>query len=602
MNARNSFLRLPVEVIHLVLELVAVSLDGSRLKSSGRSLLQSYWRTLATASSDLLPVSHTCRRLRTITLSHRTLWRTVIASTNFYHPSLMSRNEDIPLIVVIPTSHNYFKSLDHFYATKSHRFQALHLSDLGHRHYNSFRTLFSGSSMPILDRYSVDGRSGSLMKWPSDALPIPEGCANSLRVLSIKGVPLTPSCPLPNLTHLALWAVETTGLYRKLPDVLRHCPSLEALALIRIRDKDGGNFPLLSTPYIPSYDDYPDLLPRLRRVTFAVSDYLDHSSVIALEFFLALISSRKHQIAVQILPCRVEDERESGALGARLSQQITNDPSILAYHIDYSSMEYPNRILSLTLLQPNSAFHAVVLQEEGFGPEDQAIFSLWSERLFHTTGAFRAVREVWITTDSQPGHHYYHMLRRELASLAQIETLVTAYDCSGYPVLPDPTLEMCPRLGDAAAPCAWTRFRTLRLVFAYGARRADTSPPDEDFALESGAFFDEPAFPGPSPLPWPGARQQTLRFTAMLERLADDGAGAGAFAHLRAAGLVVALPPQITAHAEDLAGLRAHFADVRVERADVPRIVPELPAFCEEREMGSERQRDPFCPWAGARW
>ena len=63
-NERCPLLNLPIEILHKILELVP---DSCTRRWKG---YHPFWHNTLTDSSILIPVTHTCRRLREVALAH----------------------------------------------------------------------------------------------------------------------------------------------------------------------------------------------------------------------------------------------------------------------------------------------------------------------------------------------------------------------------------------------------------------------------------------------------------------------------------------------------------------------------------------------------
>ena len=351
-NARTRLLKLPAEIFYLILDHLAEWKENSPTVATIQDLpegphLQSIWRNGATSGTVFIPLSQTCRHLRSVVLSRPLLWNTVTATPPLFHPDWVLRSQHVPLIVVVAPSKDFTRILDGFYKQHSYRIQELHLTEIGHRHFNYLKHLIEAEH-PLLRRLFVDGRIGSLSKWSTHSLPIPEGSASHLRVLCLKHVPLLPTTCLPHLTHLALQNVVIPQIYRSLLDVFVCCPSLESLILS-----------------LTSYSDsqYPDLgectsLPKnLRRVTFYIAEGFSEKRD-ALRFCLLLLSPLAQRLALQVLEVSPHLAEETLLLGTHCSRQIPDREMVLAFSaIRHDPQEEGVHFLSATLIAPQSVFN-----------------------------------------------------------------------------------------------------------------------------------------------------------------------------------------------------------------------------------------------------
>ncbi|TBU30863.1 hypothetical protein BD311DRAFT_786938 [Dichomitus squalens] len=535
MNDRTPLLNLPVEILVRILEYVPDPIDCN---ASLEYNFRPFWQYEALDSSMLIPVTHTCRRLREVMLSTPLLWSTVVASSSLDEPiaqefisDLILRSENVPLKVLLSPSKQFTKLVDSFYPKNAHRVQELHLTDVGHRHMKYLESLLSLES-PLLRSYSFDGRAGSLSKWHTHALPIPMNAAASLRDLYINEVPLLPEIPLPNITHLALCNISLPGLHGKIEHVLRGCPNIVYLALsndVRLDELD--------------QDPAPLHLQHLRRLTLNTVD------AYSLKFYLSLIPPTTHTIALQVLTYQPDIWTINH--GPQVANCIQSPIKRLAFggHRDWSTVDFT---VSVTAVASSSVFHIVSY----LAHSRKLVVREWLSHLLNleVPSAFWAVREVWVTHGDERWTVHSESVARAIAGLPLLDTIVLSHRHSR--TLMEPDLSLCPNVDDPLFNSP--SLKNLRLI--YYDSTGDSQLDDLKARRSRGVV------------------RQSLAFYRMVVQLRTN-------AYRYFDRLVVQHEQTVEPTEEHIEVLREHFREVIVEVVDRRPSIP-LPETCYETRLG----------------
>ncbi|KAI1784710.1 hypothetical protein LXA43DRAFT_1041286 [Ganoderma leucocontextum] len=281
-NERSPLFKLPVEILHKILELVPDSCT-KRWKR-----YHPFWRNTLVDSSMLIPVTHTCHRLREVALAHPHLWATF--QTSFKKPSLIRQmatwgkhaplnavGSDIGILNDLPPKI---------------RFRSIHLYDIA-KHCNNIRAFVEQSSSVALSSFSL--LCNETYDWDSKeaALPLSLAHASNIRDLTLDEVRALPDNGFLSLTHLALLNVSAHDFHARVISFIRECPRLQSVAL--------SEFSLQFEGEDVTNDPAPIPLNHLKHVTL-----IDFSPD-ALRYYLALLQPGVCGSSVEILGYHARD-------------------------------------------------------------------------------------------------------------------------------------------------------------------------------------------------------------------------------------------------------------------------------------------------------
>ncbi|RDX51477.1 hypothetical protein OH76DRAFT_294627 [Lentinus brumalis] len=517
-NARVPLCALPVEILNHIMEAIPDTLDKQPIG------FQPFWHSAARDITMLVPVTSTCRHLRTVALSNPLLWSTVDTRSNSAFIAQTRISDSVPLAVLVTPSKDFTDILDGFYPSHAHQVRELHFTDIGHRHINYVQSLSKFSS-PGLMSCSLCGRTGDLFKWPTHSFLLPTTATAALRDLYIRGVPLLPSSPLPHLTHLALCDIHMQGLHPAIANFLSLCPSLESLVLSKLAD---GAVP----------DPQPLHMEKLRRLT------IHNLPQAALQYYLALLPSTPSQSATQILYTR------DAAVGSDIARWMSHRAFQADTRLAFTRQVY-NRSWhddAIAVVSPDQVAHVSQTERLTSGQDTQGIWDRYAELITHST-TLPCVREVWVTNVSRVRDHKFAILHSIVASLPALEMLVLKDNRhAGHTTFISPDLSLCPSALDPSFKAH--QLKSLRLI--YGLLPESSSR--HTYVLYALSFVD------------------------MLAQLRT-----GAYDYLE--HLVLQVVRQLVINESDLSQLREHFSTVEVEYVDVLPDLP-LPAYCNEPRAG----------------
>ena len=557
-NARQGLLRLPTEVLTSILEAVP------DLASGRWHEFQPSWRSIATDGSMLIPMTHTCHRLREIALAHHSLWATLTTKKSQLVPNFVERSRPAPLTVAAWSLHNIPAIFDVFFTGAANRIQELHLFSIEIEHMSYLFKLLK-CPLPALKSltltcYLVASRWGDK---PFE-LPLSRERNPSLQYLALKDVPFLPETGFSTLTHLSLTYVTVPSLYSRVIDFVSDCPRLESVAL-------SGLWSEADTLDVGAYKT-PLPLSHLRRVT--LHELYNQS----LQLFSFLLHPTKSDSAYHILNYDPRDQAslmdfllEPVRMHKHLAGLPAEDPQLcISLHPDrngdFSTWECAPAI-TVTTREQTRRLGACSGQRRVTGSSLTWISSLLSAN----AAALTSIPEVWLVNATPstflprpPSPAPCNAIDSPLIHLPALETLVLVIDhtflCatawSGLYLLPssqDPTF-VVPNL------------TTLRLIHGYS-----------NYALAQ-----QRAAANCMELP------DTLDFTATLQELST-----GAYGYLRNTHLVVQTVGCMRLDTRDLESLREYFKTVQRQRLEA---LPAMPVRGEDpASRGCER-------WPGALW
>ena len=253
-----------------------------------------WWNTLFD-SSMLISVTHTCRRLREVALTHPYLWTT--SRLSFERLPLIQQmttwSKHIPLNVV---AHDIGVLSE---LSQNIRFESIHLHDIKESDLDLLSTVIDHTTSPALHSFSLLCHPSQRRPTGSKREPLPLHLehAPNLRYLTLDEVEVLPNKGFPCLTHLALidsteytirnWFSQTE-FHTRLFEFLKASPQLKSIILTELcLSSEGIDVPI----EVPS----PLPLAHLRHVT------LCNLSVTATKHYVALLQPPVNGSSVHIL-------------------------------------------------------------------------------------------------------------------------------------------------------------------------------------------------------------------------------------------------------------------------------------------------------------
>ena len=562
MDASTScaLLALPVEVLQRILVYVP-----DRNKHDGA------WHSALVKTSMLLPISHTCRRLRDITISYPALWESVsVAAEPVPYPALVNsvlggltenainRSGSRPLCVELLVDKTYSRAdpggriIKSLWPSVNARAREIHVAiDTDHTVTIPWDPVFE-HQYPRLESFSLcDMTDRSRVPF----LPSAQGLISQLRYLDLRSCSVVSNCVLPKLTHLALWRV--TGTFAGIFGMLDGCPNLESLIM--------HNFKLSPLPS-PLPRDPPGHadphLPRLRRV---VLRNMRHS---LLPMFLSKLLKHPHSYSLQIIGIERLSWFHSATIllrelslappqTIRIGLEPLRDTQVW-YTLSVMFMSSRSLVRVGTLVRPPS------FTADGLG---------WLGHTLQNKSFLATVTELWLLdlpwNESGDGWRdsFDESLRSVLAALPMLEVVSIAHNHSFHTAVPD--LRLLPD-GRESVFSAW-HLKTVRFVHGY----------DRDLeyrvVLEAGEY-EELLKP---------RETKELSLARILDQLRT-----GAFDYL--SRLVLRVPSHFTLDEAELAQLRGCVSQVDIEYSDERPEMP-LPEYAREPEASGCSSY-----WAGA--
>ncbi|KAI0696488.1 hypothetical protein C8T65DRAFT_663649 [Cerioporus squamosus] len=558
-NARQGLLRLPPEVLSEILE------DIPDLCSSHWSF-RPFWRSTATDSSMLIPVTHTCRRLREVALGLRSLWGTLTTKQPKLVPAVVERSRPAPLAIGAWSRQDIPSLFDVFFTGEANRIQELHLFSIEVEHMNYLYELLK-SPLPSLKSFTLNCYLVS-SHWndkPSQ-LPLSRDRNPSLQYLALKDTPFLPETGFPTLTHLSLTYATVPDLHAKVADLISDCPHLESVAL-------GGLWSEIEIPDSAAQRT-PLLMEHLRRVT--LHEMYDK----ALQLYMSLLQPRASDAAYHVLG---HDQRDDPMLQDFLfSPEMQTHPEdqpaeessqlCISVHPD-SNGEFTgwdrSYALTVTTRESTRRLAAYSGQRRFIGS------SVWIPQLLAAkTTPLAAIREVWVV-NAAPSTFWPRLPSTEpcapvMSPLVYFPALETVMLVSDHTFLlggiAQPSLYLLPPTRDQDPASAALNLTTLRLVHGFS---------DHALAKQRAAEKHVPL-------------SESLDFKQMLEDLSG-----GDYVYLRDTLLVVQTTSNVRVDEDNLERLREYFKEVRHERVDT---LPSMPVRGEDpARRGCEK-------WPGSLW
>lgn len=556
-NATQPLLKLPAEILGLILQTFLCSLE-LRIDA-----FKPHWNCSVSDCSALIPVSHTCRRLREVVLSLPSVAKSIIIEhdmTKHYQEI----SQDIPLSMFISLYSNIGPSLRDFYTAELHRVQELHLTSLSHKALDFWTPLLSLPA-PRLRFLSLASPRGIAWLPPNGALlPFPPQ-ASELRYLTLNGVCFLPENHLDSLTHLALLDVHIPRTHSHLIKVLTRCPNLESLVLSNINESLPSDLTRRPKIHLPSLrritlrklgtrplSFYLECLPRIPRRAYQLLDY-SFDNVLN-RTFIPKYSPNPRTIRFTYHPQPPQGQRDDFYSGKNSVASMTclgSDGALHAVH---------------PVSHPFSSVHDMLRDILGDRPSVASVREAWLVG-FHPTkaipdgvGAGNPNAPQWrsLRSPESEGHHFSVAIRETVTSLPSLDTLVHVFRRTL-----EPNLFILP---NAQSPAFVSRdLKTLRLVVCHG-----LPPYDSDSERHADVLAPRP----------------TLSLAKVREGLASEQ-----YAYLDT--LVVQIAAHVVVDDFEILEVSKYVPTVKIERiAAVPELA--LPAFCREPAAGST--------WLGALW
>ncbi|KAI0735930.1 hypothetical protein C8Q76DRAFT_713767 [Earliella scabrosa] len=536
LNMHRPLSSLPVEILTQVISEIPAP---SHTDAAWSPTL--FWYPAFQDSSLLVPLSQTCRRLRHVALSRPDWWRHVTSSNDGAIPTLLSRNDDQPLEVVIKDYSGTTNRLRAFYASITPRMRGLHFLCTDYPRLKTFRS-FLQLVHPELESFTCCGLRPNDPIWHERRLVITQNEFPRLRHLVLQGIAFRVTRPLPTLTHLILSQITLPRLHIRVARLLCSCPSLENVVLSQLFQPDDPD----ATPPQP-------LLPHLRRVV--LHDLVSRS----LRFYLSLTALCGDEVGLQIL--NVTANHGTFAFEPVVSERVQEDPVMLGIGTCTVPAGFgEHTLVSLTVASPVSAVR-IASTPELIGMSHYRTPGTWVERVLPARERLAGVQEVWIVNASPRDSGSVHTtefdghLREVVGKLPALQTVVLSTMAGGEYVLRPPRLSFLPSIIDDPSFNS-PDLKTLRLVqcssSSTGLSQADDVPDDQ--------------------VP------RRMDFSGMLTELASS-----AYCYLER--LVVQIVPGIVVEESDVEQLREYFSTVVVERILEPPRMP-LPQCCVEVDEG----------------
>ncbi|KZT68762.1 hypothetical protein DAEQUDRAFT_727407 [Daedalea quercina L-15889] len=261
--------RLPTEILHMIFQLVPGfplvdhgeedSLDGPAGCLRDCQLIN---------ISDVIPLTHVCRRWREVATNMPELWTTIDDRNRTPYEYYVERSQALPLQFLIdgnPRANHIPEWLrEHASAIQGFHWFGILLTEA--LQYGPCRALLE----PFLPNLHVATLQGLDVEPGSPQVDL-FGGTTSLRQLCMHSLNWLPTNYLPNLTRLHIVEWESPCDVSRLLSFLRQCPNLVDISFTNL---------FTDNPILASQDDVVGL-PRLRRLIFddfvsCVSDCLPH--------------------------------------------------------------------------------------------------------------------------------------------------------------------------------------------------------------------------------------------------------------------------------------------------------------------------------------
>lgn len=487
--------------------------------------------------SALLPITHTCHRLREVAIGHRALWCDVSNWQHSLTPLLVERSAPAPLRVwsSLPTESSVASYV--FLPDEAYRLRELHILGIMWSNIQYLFDFLRNSQLPQLEWFSLHG-----WQWEElGQLPqLPLSCERSprLRRMTLDGIFCLPETGFPLLTHIALLSLSSPDAHLRIVEYLAQCPGLETVALgVWTRDPPEASVST-SKPLL--------LLPKLQRVEF------HRMGQDSLRFYFPRFPSH---VAYDIFDCSPWSHDHIHFLFDYLvPPQLRRGPLQLCvsrHPDDRGEIQYSGSGSSVALTVSVQGSTRRVAGDDRYNDHSWTTI----RDLLSFPGLSEHVQEVWMvnfgTSFPWPRHPKKWDLKTEspLIGLASLETIVLVVDHTWHIIGDQPSLHLLPSSSDPAF--AQIGPTTLRIAHGYS-----------DYAHAHAVAKEQRRKELPT----------VLDFTLMMEDLAT-----GSYTYLK--HLVLQTTPHIRVFDADVARLQDHFETVHVEQIEE---LPCMPSCVED--------------------
>ncbi|KAI1785400.1 hypothetical protein LXA43DRAFT_1116003 [Ganoderma leucocontextum] len=573
LNARQSLFKLPPELLtRIVHDVLRWPLDEISYPHGKPA-----WRSAARATKALLPVTHTCRRLRQVILADTTLWRHVTNGNRHFIDLLLSRGGTTsPVTLMLSPRGNppQMPQMDFPHLSQlAPRLQELQLlSYVPDDSQAPALKLFLKLPFPHLQYFSLIGAERSTIWKDCDGLlPLSGQNAPNIRYLHLQLVPiLPPESGFPCLSHLSLSSITVQSL-SMITNILRSCPALTSLVLRRVTSVIRFFTTQTLSHYMNMNTVDPLYLPDLSRVILADMDWD------ATQYFASIFSH--HRLCIQIpfsFLRQVYPREVFESLYLQYADEYFGNrdahASCLSVAVHSFEDDSHGTVTGLFIMLANStSLLRITLCPKLLGNYCCRLITGggWRENVLTPLRTLPGLREVWLTdmdmdTDVQTGPLWTFPetgARQEpAATFSSLESVVIVHDCS----MPLRRLRRCRTIQPSVAALPMGRagdpssaapnLARLRLAIGYDA---------DDLPRLCEAWNSGSAEPQLEPL---GKVDLSAK---LLHELAS-----GEYAYVKQARLVVQLMPHLVLDADELERLREHFAAVVLEEIERLPTVP----------------------------
>lgn len=236
LNARRPFLSIPTELLQAIMEFIPDPVDLRTWV-----MYWPVWHATARDSTMIVPISQTCRRLRSTALGCPSLWKSFPWSPHSRSHQLIQRSQGMPLKVLLPIQE--FSTLDLTLADAAADIEASTKElEIANFPYSKTTDALCSRSFRMLEsltiQWTLETNSLNAM-WPEgNILLLTKDCAPRLRRLAYSSGSLASLDILWQLTHLALHSVMESRIHEGITTMLSACHALESLHLEGVTDFD----------------------------------------------------------------------------------------------------------------------------------------------------------------------------------------------------------------------------------------------------------------------------------------------------------------------------------------------------------------------------
>ncbi|KAI0762387.1 hypothetical protein C8Q74DRAFT_147390 [Fomes fomentarius] len=535
LNLRQPLFSIPTEILFEIVREVPVLSDWRAWK------LEPFYYPALEDSTLLVPLSRTCRRLRTIALSHSSWWAHLSSRDETCVPLLLSESKGESLTAIVKgfgTGVAYQTTQEH-HTRVAPRLRELHVLDVDYGYVEPLFSSLRKCELPNLESLTFCTAKVHHPRWQDQRIELMGKRFPRLRHLTMRGIAFRAR---PNqglvLTHLVLCDIRVTRLHERVAALMAASPLLENIVLSSLELPGLENHPL---PDIP----HPPKLSRLRRVYFRNLKYK------LFRFFLNTTRCGAINSALQVIhDSDSPDDYPSTDFDTLLSKWYN------PIHMIELSVVPANGESHQFTLTATTAKRAIRLSFKKFAQTSHySEPAVWFERILTANlSALRTVRELWISaafvaqTDwltqccVNAGAVFNALPNVHTVVLVTIDSRAHAPDLSPLPIVA------------GSSSFDFSHLKTLRLVqcIAPNRRRLDIYAAKQE--------------------------RQMLKLGLMLEQLAS-----GMYCYFEE--LVLQMTPHFETDPSEVARLGDYFPYVWVEQiAEAPRMP--LPECCVSPDDG----------------